>query len=81
VLETGVLARDFADANPPVPGRGFRRWAVRPSPGHQDHPLAEEHNMAARLTDVTVTFERSEAFHEVAWVSVSDVALLSSLSS
>jgi hypothetical protein len=37
--------------------------------------------MAARLADVTVAYERSEAFREVAWVSVSDVALLSSLSS
>jgi hypothetical protein len=48
-----------------------------PEPGHQDHPPAEEHNVAARLTDVTVTFERSEAFREVAWVPVSDVALSS----
>jgi hypothetical protein len=37
--------------------------------------------LAATLTDVTVTFERSEAFREVAWVSVSDVTPLSSLSS
>jgi hypothetical protein len=37
--------------------------------------------MAARLTDVTVAFERSEAFREVVWVSVSDVALLSLVSS
>jgi hypothetical protein len=32
VLETGVLARDFADANTPVPGGGFQRGSP-PSPG------------------------------------------------
>jgi hypothetical protein len=37
--------------------------------------------MAARPTDVTVAFERSENFREVVWVSVGDVALLSSVSS
>jgi hypothetical protein len=37
--------------------------------------------MSARLTDVTIAFERTEAFREVVWVSVSSVALLSSLSS
>ncbi len=37
--------------------------------------------MAARLADVTVAFERSEACRKVVWVSVSDVALLSSVSS
>jgi hypothetical protein len=37
--------------------------------------------MAARPTDVTVAFERSEDFREVVWVSVSDLALLSSVSS
>jgi hypothetical protein len=36
--------------------------------------------MAARLTDVTVTYERTEAFREFAWVCVSGVALLSSMS-
>jgi hypothetical protein len=49
--------------------------------GHRDHPPAEEHGMAARLTDVTVACEGSGAFREGVWVSVSDVALLSSLSS
>lgn len=81
VLETGVLTRDFADANTPVPGGGFRRGQSARAPGHRVHPPAEEHNMAARLTDVTVTVERSEAFREVAWDSVNDVALLSSLPS
>jgi len=33
--------------------------------------------MAARLADVTVAVERSEAFREAAWVSASDVALSS----
>jgi hypothetical protein len=79
-LETGVLARDFADASTPVPGGGLRRGQSTRSPAHRDLPPADEHDMAARLTDVTVAYERTEAFREVvAWVAVSDVALLSSL--
>ncbi len=35
--------------------------------------------MSARLTDVTVAYERTEAFRDVVCVSVTAVALLSSL--
>jgi hypothetical protein len=37
--------------------------------------------VAARLTGVMVAFRGPEAFREVVWVSISDEALLSSLSS
>ncbi len=48
-------------------------------PGTPGPPLAEEHGMSARLTDVTVAYERTEAFRDVVCVSVTAVALLSSL--
>jgi hypothetical protein len=80
-LEAGVLARDFADANTAVPGRGFGRGQSTRQPGTPGPPPAEENGMSARLTDVTVALERTEAFREVVWFSASGVALLSSLSS
>jgi 4-oxalocrotonate tautomerase len=33
----------------------------------------QKHNMAARLTDVIVAFEGSEAFREVVWVLIEEV--------
>ena len=33
----------------------------------------QKHDMAARLTDVMVTFEGSEAFREVVWVLIEEI--------
>ncbi len=33
----------------------------------------QKHDLAARLTDVMVAFERSEAFREVIWVLIEEV--------
>ena len=64
-------------ANPPPPpgtGSGEQRSRYARGQGHaRVYTEKQKHDMAARLTDVMVAFEGSEAFREVVWVLIEEL--------